>query len=129
MGYVFKEPPQPILTPEYLAKLDSIPSTFLPSHIRTPRALLQTLLNNQAVTLHSNTDSTTFTFDPPPTSEPGRKLVILGDTSDASGVEELAVDASLLVHESTNAYLPPSVDPKGSKKSSQLNERNNIYKT
>lgn len=37
---------------------------------------------------------------------PGRKLTILGDTYDASGCRRLAQDSDVLVHESTNAYLP-----------------------
>jgi ribonuclease Z len=30
---------------------------------------------------------------------------VLGDTSDSDGIMELAADASLLVHETTNAYV------------------------
>lgn len=37
---------------------------------------------------------------------PGRKVVVLGDTYDASGCHSLATGADLVVHESTNAYLP-----------------------
>ena len=41
---------------------------------------------------------------------PRRKVVVLGDTSDASALQELAMDASVLVHEATNAWMSPEMD-------------------
>ena len=80
--------------------------------MKNPRQLLGRILKSrESVTLPDGN-----TIDPPPLDRPGRKIVILGDTYDATGAFEsnankgivpLAFDCDVLVHESTNAALPP----------------------
>ncbi|KZS99018.1 hypothetical protein SISNIDRAFT_545856 [Sistotremastrum niveocremeum HHB9708] len=110
IGYVFREPPILKASPEFLSILDNTPRAFLPTGVQQPRQLLRDLLANRPIQL-KNGDI----LQPPSVAEIGRKIVILGDTCDASGMAGLAQDASLLVHESTNAYIPPHIDPKSSK--------------
>lgn len=108
LGYVFAESPQFRITPEYLRRLDSIPQKLLPANFDRPRQLLQRLAhpeNPSSVILNDDTVA-----EPPPRDIPGRKVVILGDTSDPLAIAPLAQDATVLVHEATNAWLPPELE-------------------
>jgi len=103
-GYVFKERPLPKVTPSYLSMIDQIPRAHLPPDVWNPRYMLKDLEKGRSVTLNNGE-----VIEPPELSDNGIKIVVLGDTSDASGVEPLAQNASLLVHESTNAYISPTL--------------------
>lgn len=120
LGYVLEEPrsASKSVSPRDLAQLDANTETlFHTQGIRNPRVLLKTLLRSREP-LHLP-DGTML--HPPPLDRPGRKLCILGDTSDASadlvpwdqgrtngplrGMLHLAQDADLLVHECTYAAM------------------------
>ncbi|KAJ1310668.1 hypothetical protein OPQ81_009195 [Rhizoctonia solani] len=101
---------------EHLEPLERNAEALAQEGIRNPRSLLgQLLRTREPVILPDGT-----VINPPPLIIPGRKLVILGDTCDPWAMKDLSMDASLLVHEATNAYIPPEVDPRSSaKKDSQ----------
>ncbi|KAJ1310667.1 hypothetical protein OPQ81_009195 [Rhizoctonia solani] len=118
LGYVFQEAPgaAPFDELEHLEPLERNAEALAQEGIRNPRSLLgQLLRTREPVILPDGT-----VINPPPLIIPGRKLVILGDTCDPWAMKDLSMDASLLVHEATNAYIPPEVDPRSSaKKDSQ----------
>lgn len=96
LGFVVQEQPLPgKLTPE-LVKLYT-------QHIKAhglPRNTLSLIQNGQTVSLPTGEKLV------PPTPRPGRKVVILGDTSDPSKLIPLSQDANVVIHEATNAYIP-----------------------
>ena len=107
VGYVFHEDdrPEPLSEEAHLNPIDRNHKELVANGIRVPRSLLGKLLSTrQPIILPDG-----FLLEPPPLSIPGRKLVILGDTCDASSFLGLADDASVLVHEATNAYTSPRV--------------------
>ncbi|KAJ6515730.1 beta-lactamase-like protein [Mycena sanguinolenta] len=97
VGYVINEAPLP-------GKMDA--QKYIPELKRTNThvSAMARLQKGESIELSDGT-----VLHPPPRRR-GRKVVILGDTHNPSGIESLALDADLLVHEATNAYLP-EVDP------------------
>ncbi|KIJ33022.1 hypothetical protein M422DRAFT_183727, partial [Sphaerobolus stellatus SS14] len=107
LGYVFNEKPTFHIGLAYLRMLDDLNPLILPRGVSRARALLSTLADNenpQPVTLQDGS-----IIYPPPRELAGRKLVILGDTSDPSAMIPISQDADVLVHESTNAWIPASL--------------------
>lgn len=93
VGYVVHEAPVP-------GKVD--PKLYIP-HLKrtgTDMKLMREIQKGHSVTLADGT-----VLEGPP-REPGRKVVVLGDTHDPSPIEELAKEADVLIHEATNAHLP-----------------------
>lgn len=106
IGYVFTEHPraEAVKMADYLPHLKSPVNVaaLLAAGVKNPLSLISQLTNNRIpITLADGT-----VLQPPLMGGKGRKLVILGDTYDASGCESIAQDADFLVHESTNAYMP-----------------------
>jgi ribonuclease Z len=109
---VFIEPPQPAPINQilHLEPLERNRDALLAERgISNPQSLLGPLLRTrQPITLPDG-----YVLQPPPLSREGRKVVILGDTSDPSHIVPLALEASLVVHEATNAYIPAKLMPHG----------------
>lgn len=93
VGYVVDEAP-------IRGKID--PKLYIPHLERTgtDKKVMREIQKGQTVTLADGT-----VLEGPP-REPGRKVVILGDTHDPSPMEELAKEGDLIIHEATNAHVP-----------------------
>lgn len=131
LGYIFNELPRPVplqpalLIPHLQNPLNA--SALLSQGIRNPLSLLSQLTRTRKpITLADGT-----VLEPPAMGGPGRKIVILGDTYDASGCAELARGADLVVHESTNAYLPTLDDSQaeGKRREGALITRESVRET
>jgi ribonuclease Z len=96
IGYVVQEKPFPgKLTPDLVK--------YYLEHIRKHglhRSVLSRIQNGEVIALPTGEELR------PPAPQPGRKIVILGDTSDSSSLIPLSQNANVVVHEATNAYIP-----------------------
>ena len=110
VGYVLEEAKSASrsLTPREMAILDSnTQALFEQQGVKNPRSLIPILLKKRE-NLHLPDGNVLV---PPPLDRPGRKLCILGDTSDASGgltrkgMVTLARNADIMVHECTYASM------------------------
>lgn len=123
LAYVFEEEARaPPLDPSIAETLKrNGPALLEQRGIRHPLSLLSTLtIQRRAVHLPDGT-----VLHPPPLSLPGRKVTIMGDTSDGTGgfsesqlfaghgLPALAYGSDVLVHESTNIALPPHLNKNG----------------
>ncbi|KAG8830666.1 hypothetical protein FRC17_004500 [Serendipita sp. 399] len=109
IGYVFQEKSRSSVSGNvYVPYIEKNASEMKQAGISNPLSVLKTLLQDRnPVTLPDG-----MILEPPPLDIPGRKVVVLGDTSDPSGIAPIAMDPSALVHESTNAFIPPHVASK-----------------
>lgn len=104
LGYVYVEKPLPgnidikLVKPVLMQHREAL-------GVKNPMTLIKKLKAGETLQMPDGS-----VIEPPP-NKPGRKIVILGDTSDASGIAEIGQDTDLLVHESTNALT--SMDTKG----------------
>jgi len=115
LGYVFNEPPEPVLSQEYTENIHATPFDLLPLDPQTAKPMSSgkviglLIQSGQPVALRDGT-----LVQPPPLAL-GRKVAILGDTCDASGMIQLAHGADVVVHEATNAPIqrkdgPPQLE-------------------
>ncbi|KAF3917198.1 hypothetical protein ABW20_dc0106272 [Dactylellina cionopaga] len=103
VGYVLTEPPLlGKITPDYKDKILANKEELIKSGIKNPMSLLSkvsALADGEIIEL-PNGDKLSR-----PPDRRGRKITILGDTCDSSGITSLAEGSDVLIHEATNAFL------------------------
>lgn len=107
VGYVFEEPPR-------AGSVDA--KAYTPLIKKNKEALMgppYNLVHPMKILAQLKSESKPITLPDgnvlhPPPQMAGRKFVVLGDTYDAESeaMDELAMEADLVVHEATNAFLP-----------------------
>ncbi|KAG0639804.1 beta-lactamase-like protein [Tuber brumale] len=111
IGYVLTERPLPGKIPlDYVKRISKFKPELIRAGYLNPMSFLAELQRPEKLGLEltlSLPDGTVLTR--PPVVR-GRKIIVLGDTSDPSPIAPLAEGADVLVHEATNAHLP-GIDP------------------
>jgi ribonuclease Z len=108
LGYVVEEQPRrlPIDPSLYVPHLTRNTAALALIGIKNPISLLSKITRDrESITLPDGT-----VLEPPAMGGKGRKVVILGDTYDATRMSELCLDADVVIHEATNAFMP-TLDP------------------
>lgn len=110
IGFVLVEPDMPgSLDPSRVVPLLQAQKAALEAQgVRQPLSLLGQLKAGKELVLPDGTRIRPEDCIGP--ARPGRKLVILGDTSDPWSLRDAAADCDVLVHESTNANVAPADD-------------------
>lgn len=108
VGYVVRESDRPgrLRVDAVVPQLEANRELLRLEGVRDPRSLLKhvkALLPGEAFPLPDGSEITAEDALEPP--QPGRKLVVLGDTCDATPCAHLARDADVVVHEATNTYM------------------------
>jgi len=107
MGFMIQECSYPgALNPEIAMPRLQDPANvaFLAERgIKNPKQCLGMLKKGQTIELADGTLTPADVLGP---EKQGRKIVILGDTSDSSAMARLSYGCDVLVHEATNAFIP-----------------------
>jgi ribonuclease Z len=108
LGYVIEEQDRPgrlrseFVEPIVLRNMDALKDCGFKIPMRA-MAVIKNLPEGSAFTFPDGTVVTQEDAVEPPRA--GRKVVICGDTADARALTNLAMNADVVVHEATNAYL------------------------
>lgn len=110
LGFAVSEIPAPgsVLMDKVLPLLDDNATALRDQGVTQPRALLGRLKAGQIVPLPDGR-----TLDPSlhvGPMKPGRKIILLGDTSDPSNMDWCSQGADVVVHEATNCWTTEDVN-------------------
>lgn len=112
-GYVLTEQPRlgSLDAARVRPRIEAQREALIARGVANPLSLMSKIKNGETIELPDGT--LLRPADCVSAPRPGRKLVILGDTSDSWSLEKAALDCDALVHESTNANVAiPDQPPK-----------------